>query len=68
MTAVKTMLRELLALFVDDGALALGILAVVLVAGLVCALVPSASPQAGALLLFGSLAVLAANLIRAGRR
>jgi hypothetical protein len=68
MSAAKAIVRELLALFVDDGALALGILAVVLAAGVLCALVPTASPPGGALLLFGSLAVLAVNVARAGRR
>jgi hypothetical protein len=50
-------LRELAGLFVEDGALALAIIAVVVIAGLVAALAPSASWLSGLILLCGCLAV-----------
>jgi hypothetical protein len=68
MTALASVLRELAGLFVDDGALALAIIAIVAVAGIMAALVPDARLAAGAILLFGCLAVLFANAVRAGRR
>jgi hypothetical protein len=61
-------LRELAGLFVDDGALAFAILAVVVVAGIVATLVPEIPLAAGAILLFGCLGVLVLNVARAGRR
>jgi hypothetical protein len=62
------LLRELAGLFVDDGALALAILAVVALAAIVAALMPGASFLAGAVLLFGCLGVLLFNTIRAASR
>jgi hypothetical protein len=61
-------LRELAGLFVEDGALALAIAAVVILAGIVAALVPAASWLSGAILLLGCLGVLAANVLTAKRR
>jgi hypothetical protein len=61
-------LRELIGLFVDDGSLALMILAVVILAGIFATLVPDLKLAAGAVLLFGCLGVLLANVARAARR
>jgi hypothetical protein len=55
-------------LFVDDGSLALAILAVVAFAGICAALTPNVPLLGGAVLLFGCLAVLLANVLRAARR
>jgi uncharacterized membrane protein YhaH (DUF805 family) len=60
--------RELLGLFVDDGSLALAILAVVMLAAISVALIPDVPLMAGAILLFGCLGVLLANLAIAARR
>jgi uncharacterized membrane protein YdjX (TVP38/TMEM64 family) len=61
-------LRELVGLFVDDGALALAIIAIVALAGMMAALLPGAPLVAGAVLLFGCLGALLVNAARAGRR
>jgi hypothetical protein len=68
MTAPTNVLRELAGLFVDDGALALAIIAVVIVAGLVAILIPDAPLAAGAILLVGSLAALVWSVRRVGQR
>jgi hypothetical protein len=60
-------LRELAGLFVEDGALALAIVAVVVVAGLVAALAPAASWLSGLVLLCGCLGVLVGNVAMAKR-
>jgi hypothetical protein len=60
--------RELAGLFVDDGALALAIVAVVLPAGILATLMPDIAWAAGAILLFGCLGVLFSNAVRAGQR
>jgi 2-keto-4-pentenoate hydratase len=66
MTMLANVLRELVGLFVDDGALALAIVAIVALAGVMATLgLPLA---AGAILLFGCLGVLLANTVSAGRR
>jgi hypothetical protein len=67
MTVLTNALRELAGLFVDDGALALVIIAVVVLAGLVAMLMPDAS-WAGAILLLGCLAALLSSVARAARR
>jgi hypothetical protein len=67
MKGLVTVLRELAGLFVDDGALALAIIAVCIAASIAAALVPG-SIGAGALLVFGCLGVLLANVLRAARR
>jgi hypothetical protein len=61
-------LRELIGLFVDDGSLALMILAVVTLAGILATLMPDLRLAAGAILLFGCLGVLVANVAIAARR
>jgi hypothetical protein len=68
MKTVAAAIRELVGLFVDDGSLALAILAVVLIAGLVATLMPKFPSAAGAILLFGCLGVLLANVARAAQR
>ena len=67
MTVLTNALRELAGLFVDDGALALVIIAIVVLAGMVATLTPDASLAAGAILLFGCLAALLASVARAAR-
>ena len=68
MNVLGAVLRELLGLFVDDGALALEILMVVMLAAISAALIPSVSLAAGAILLCGCLGMLLANVARAARR
>jgi uncharacterized membrane protein YdjX (TVP38/TMEM64 family) len=65
MTALTNVLRELAGLFVDDGALALVIMAVVVVAGVVATLLPEVPLVAGGILLFGCLAALLSSVARA---
>jgi hypothetical protein len=60
-------LRELLGLFVEDGALALAIIAVVVFAGIIAALTPAASWLSGVILLLGCLGVLVGNVAMAKR-
>jgi hypothetical protein len=60
-------LRELVGLFVEDGALALAIIAIVALAGIVAALAPSARWLSGSILLLGCLGVLVLNVIMAKR-
>lgn len=67
MNALITAFREVTGLFVDDGWLALAILAVVAISALIAAAMPDVPLAAGAVLLFGCLGVLAANVARAGR-
>jgi hypothetical protein len=61
------LLRELAGLFVDDGALALAIIAAVVLAGIAATLMPDVPLAAGAILLFGCLAALVVSVARAGR-
>jgi hypothetical protein len=68
MNVLIAVLRELIGLFVDDGSLALMILAVVMLAGILATLMPDFQLAAGAVLLFGCLGVLLANVARAARR
>ena len=68
MSALAAALRQLAGMFVDDGALALSILAVVALAGVFAALAPSAPLLAGGVLAFGCLGVLLANALAATRR
>jgi hypothetical protein len=67
MQKLAASLRELLGLFVEDGALALAIIAVVVVAGLVALLVPGATWLSGVILLCGCLGVLVGNVAMAKR-
>jgi hypothetical protein len=68
MIALTNVLRELAGLFVDDGALALAIIAIVVLAGMVAMLMPDVLLAAGAILLFGCLAALLSSVARARRR
>jgi len=67
MNVLIAVLRELIGLFVDDGSLALMILAVVMLAGILATLMPDLNLVAGAVLLFGCLGVFLANVARAAR-
>lgn len=60
-------LRELLKLFVDDGALAASLVAGVILAEVVMLLMPDLPMTSGAILLFGSLAALLLSIVRAVR-
>ena len=68
MRALAGILKELAALFVDDGALALAILGIILLAAVLAMLMPSVPLAAGAVLLFGCLGVLLVNVTRAAQR
>jgi hypothetical protein len=68
MNMLTAVVRELLGLFVDDGALALGVCAVVLLTVLSTVLIPDRPLATGGLLLLGCLGVLMMNLARAARR
>ena len=63
-----SVLRQFGGLFVEDGSLALAILSIVALAGMVALLMPRLSLGAGAILLFGCLGVLMANVMRAAQR
>jgi uncharacterized membrane protein YdjX (TVP38/TMEM64 family) len=66
-TAIIEALRGLAGLFVDDGRLALSIIAVVALAAAL-SLVPGAAMAAGGLLLFGCIGALVANVMKLARR
>jgi hypothetical protein len=66
--ALTSLLRELVKLFVDDGALALAIVEIVAAAAVLATLMPATPLAAGAVLLFGCLGALLVNTKRAGRR
>ena len=68
MKTLNAVFRELAGLFVDDGFLALAIVAVVIAAGVVATLAPADTWAAGCVLLIGCIAVLLASALRAGRR
>jgi hypothetical protein len=67
MSALIAFGRELAGLFVDDGSLALAILGIIAVAALLARLLPDQPLLAGAILLFGCLGALIANVARAAR-
>ena len=68
MNSLKAGVREVAGLFVEDGSLALEIIAVVVLAGVLARFLPDSRGVAGGILLVGCLAVLGANVARAGRR
>jgi hypothetical protein len=68
MSGLMSVLRQCAELFVEDGWLALAILCVVALAAIVGLLMPRLSLTAGAILLFGCLGVLLANVMRAAQR
>ena len=67
MTVLTNALRELAGLFIDDGALALTIIAIVVLAGMVATLMSEVPLAAGAILLFGCLAALVSSVARTDR-
>ena len=67
MSAFATALRRLVGLFVDDGSLALAIVAWLCLVGIAAALWPAAVGWLGLVLALGLLAILAENVLRAGR-
>ena len=68
MNALKAVFREVAGLFVEDGSLALEIIAIVVLASVCASLLPESPSVAGGILLFGCLGVLGANVARAARR
>jgi hypothetical protein len=68
MTALSAIWHELAGLFIDDGSLAVAILAVVLISGFFAIVAPGIPLAAGAILLFGTLGVLLENVLRARPR
>jgi hypothetical protein len=68
MSMLRAVVHELLGLFVDDGALALEILAVVILAAVSVALAPDRPLLTGGILLLGCLAVLSMSVAKAARR
>jgi hypothetical protein len=67
-TSLHAIVRDIAALFVDDGSLALAILGVVALAAIVAVLTPGVPLLSGAILLLGNLGVLLVNVIRAAQR
>ena len=67
MTTLTVLWRELAGLFVDDGRLALAILAMVALAAILAVLIPAAPLIAGGVLLLGCLGVLFGNVVKATR-
>jgi hypothetical protein len=68
MTALRALVDELIGLFVDDGALALAIVGVVVLAGIAAWLGAAAPWLSGGILLFGCLGALVVNVLTAKRR
>jgi len=68
MTTLRLILGEIMSLFIDDGSLALAILAVVGAAGLLAFGFHAAPLIVGAVIFLGCLAALIENALRAGRR
>jgi hypothetical protein len=68
MKTLVDVLRELAGLFVDDGALALAIIVVVVLAAIIEAIVPDVPIAAGVALLVGCLGALVGNVMRAEKR
>jgi uncharacterized membrane protein YdjX (TVP38/TMEM64 family) len=67
MSALVAVMRELVALFVDDSALALAVLLVAAAAAVLAFVLPASPLAAGAVLLFGTLGVLLLSVQRAAR-
>jgi hypothetical protein len=68
MTTLSLLLRELVGMFIDDGFLALAILAVVAVAAGLAVLAAVPQIVVGAVLLCGCVGVLVASCLRASRK
>jgi len=67
MGALGTALRRLVGLFVDDGSLALAVVAWLCLIALFAALWPAGGGWLALLLALGLLAILAENVLRTGR-
>lgn len=67
MNTLKTIFRELIGLFVDDGSLALEIVAVVMAAAISQTEIPKMPLVSGGILLFGCIGVLLVNVWRSAR-
>ncbi len=67
MKSLTAILHEVAGLFVDDGMLAAGVLIVVAAAAVSELLMADARIAGGAILLFGCLAVLFMNVVKASR-
>jgi hypothetical protein len=67
MNTLVSAFPEVMGLFIDDGALAVGILAVIGLAGISVFLFPDVPIAGGAILLFGCLGVLLGNVLRAAQ-
>jgi hypothetical protein len=68
MKTLLAILREIAGLFVDDGSLALAILAVVAVAALLAFILKASALAVGLVLLGGCVAVLIENVLRTALR
>jgi hypothetical protein len=68
MNIISSAARQLVKLFVDDGALALTIIAIVTFAALLSVLVPEFAGAAGAILVLGCAGALLGNVLRSSRR
>jgi hypothetical protein len=68
MNMLRNVAHELIGLFVDDGAFAVAILAVVILAAVAAALPPEQPLITGAILLLGCLGVLSISVAKAARR
>ena len=68
MKALSNVLREIIALFVDDGFLAATVIGVVTVATAIATALPAGRTAVGAFLLFGCVAVLVTSVFMAPRR
>jgi hypothetical protein len=68
MSTLKAVFREIFGLFVDDRGLALAILAVVAFVAALVGQMPERHLEAGAVLLFGCIGALVANVLRATHR
>ena len=68
MDTLRTAIREFVGLFVDDGSLAVAILAVVAVAAIFLPLLPLSAPERSVALLGALLVILVENVCRTARR
>jgi hypothetical protein len=64
MNTLKMVFHELTGLFVDDGAFALAIVAVVILVAILRVAIPNIPQLAGGMLLFGCLGALSVNVWR----
>jgi hypothetical protein len=67
MTLLATLFQMLVGLFIDDGALALAIIVIVVLSWIFATLLPDMPLATGAVLLVGCLGALFANVLMAGQ-